>query len=447
MADDQDRALLDDLLARARRAGADGADAVYIRAQSQSVSERLGAPEAVERSEESDLGLRVFVGQRQAGVATSDISPATLDTACARAVAMARAAPEDPFARLATATEICQEPAALEMFDADEPTAESLRARARACEEAARAVDGVTNSEGAEAGWGVNDVAVATTNGFFGRYRRSSHSVSVSVLAGHGQEMERDYDYDSKVFVEDLADGAAIGRSAGQRAVARLGARSPETGQFPVVFGKRVSASLLGHFARAINGEAIARGTSFLKDSLHEPVFAPAITVIDDPHRPRGFRSRPFDAEGIATQRRDIVAAGVLQTWLLDLATAAQLDLTTTGHASGGVGAPPHPAASNLYIAAGDASLDAVIGDIERGFLVNEMMGMGVNMVTGDYSRGAAGFWIENGEITYPVSEATIAGNLKDMFLNLTAANDLEFRFGTDAPSLRVDGMTVAGAG
>jgi PmbA protein len=446
MADDHDTDLLCDLIAAAKKAGADGADAVYARGQSQSVSQRLGIPEAVERSEENDIGLRVFIGRQQACVSSSDVSPAALTGLAERAVAMAKVAPEDPYARLATAAEVIQNPPLLEIYDPTEPEAAHLRDRAAAAEDAARAVDGVTNSEGAEAGWGLTDVTIAASNGFLGRYQRSSHYISASVLAGSGQEMERDYDYDAKVFLSDLGDAAIIGQNAGQRAVQRLGAKSPKTGSMPVVFDKRASASLLRHFASAVNGSAIARGTSFLKDALGSAVFAAGINVIDDPHRARGFKTRPFDAEGIATKHSSIVTDGTLQSWFLDLATAAQLESQTTGHASRGVGGPPSPSASNLYIAAGDQSFADMIADIKEGILVNELMGMSISIVTGDYSRGAAGYWIENGQITHPISEATIAGNLKDMFAQMTAANDLEFKYGIDAPSLRVDGMTVAGS-
>ena len=446
MADDRDTELLTDLISAARKAGADGADAVYARGQSQSVSQRLGTPEAIERSEENDIGLRVFIGRQQACVSSSDVSPAALTGLAERAVAMAKVAPEDPYARLATAAEVTGAPPELEMYDSTEPHADDLRDRAAAAEDAARAVDGVTNSEGAEAGWGLTDVTIAASNGFLGRYRRSSHYVSASVLAGSGQAMERDYDYDAKVFLSDLGDAASIGRNAGQRAVRRLGAKSPKTGSLPVVFDKRASASLLRHFASAVNGAAVARGTSFLKDALGTQVFAQGIDVVDDPHRARGFKSRPFDAEGVATNHSAIVTNGTLQSWFLDLATATQLATTTTGHASRGVGGPPSPSPSNLYIAAGAQSPAAMIADIKEGILVNELMGMSISIVTGDYSRGAAGFWIENGQITHPISEATIAGNLKEMFANLTAADDLEFKYGVDAPSLRVDGMTVAGS-
>jgi PmbA protein len=286
---------------------------------------------------------------------------------------------------------------------------------------------------------------MAASNGFAGAYEGSRHGVSVSVIAGNGTGMERDYDYSSAVFEADLTDAAEVGRKAGERAVARLGPRKVATTKVPVVFDPRVSGGLLGHLAGAINGGAITRGTSFLKDKLGQQVMAKGLTVTDDPHRARGLRSRPFDGEGIACQRRDIVADGVLTTWVLDLRSARQLGLKSTGHAGRGTSSPPAPGPTNLFLAPGTLSRDALIGGIDQGFYVTELIGFGVNGITGDYSRGAAGFWIEGGALAYPVSEVTIAGNLKDMFLHLTPADDLVFRHGTDAPTVRIDGLTIAG--
>lgn len=437
--------LLDDLLARARRAGADAADALVARGISQSVSQRLGTPEAVERSEGHDLELRVFVGRRQAVVSSTDFKPDALDELVTRALAMARAAPEDKYAGIADPGQIARSWPAMEMFDPTEPSAETLVERARVAEEAARAVAGVTNSEGAEASWGVTDVALAASNGFAGAYRRSSFSIAVSVVAGAGQKMERDYDYTAAVYDADLESPDAVGRRAGERAVARLNPRRPKTATLPVVYDPRAGRSILGHLASAINGAAIARGTSFLKGSMGEVLFAPGIRVVDDPHRPRGFRSKPFDGEGLPTTRREMVEDGRLTSWFLDLATARQLGLTSTGHAARGAGSPPSPGSTNLYLAPGSIGRDALIGDIERGFYVTELMGSSVSLVTGDYSRGASGFWIENGEITFPVSEMTIAGHLRDVFRTLTPADDLVFKYGVDVPTLRVEGLMVAG--
>jgi len=438
--------LLQDLIGRARRAGADAADAVLFEGVSLSHARRLGKTEKLERSEGQDLGLRVFIGRQQAVVSSTDRSPEALAQLVERAVAMARTVPEDPYCGIADPAEITHAWPSLDMLDPAEPTAEVLIERARAAEEAALAVTGVTNSEGAEAGWARSSVALAASNGFAGAYSGSSHGVSASVIGGSGTGMERDYDFSSAIFAADLRDPAEVGKSAGERAVKRLGAKKMPTCRCPVVFDPRVARGFISHLLGAISGPAIARGTSFLKDRLGERIFPEAIAIIDDPHRRRGLRSKPFDAEGIANRRRAIIDKGVLTTWLLDLRSARQLGLETTGHAARGTASPPSPSATNVWIEPGALSPQALIADIESGFYVTEMMGMGVNGVTGDYSRGAAGFWIDKGEIAFPVSEMTVAGNLKDIFARLQAANDLEFKAGADSPTLRVDDLTVAGA-
>jgi len=438
--------LLHDLIGRARRAGADAADAVLIEGVSLSHARRLSKTEKLERSEGKDLGLRVFIGRQQAIVSSTDRSPEALAELVERAVAMARTVPEDPYCGIADSVDITQAWPSLDMLDPEEPAAEVLIERARAAEEAALAVTGVTNSEGAEAGWGRSSVALAASNGFAGAYSGSSHGVSASVIGGSGTGMERDYDFSSAIYAADLRDPAEVGKSAGERAVKRLGAKKMPTCRCPVVFDPRVARGFISHLLGAISGPAIARGTSFLKDRLGERIFPEAIAIIDDPHRRRGLRSKPFDGEGIANRRRAIIDKGVLMTWLLDLRSARQLGLETTGHAARGTASPPSPSATNVWIEPGALSPQALIADIESGFYVTEMMGMGVNGVTGDYSRGAAGFWIDKGEIAFPVSEMTVAGNLKDVFARLQAANDLEFKAGADSPTLRVDDLTVAGA-
>jgi len=437
--------LLDDLIARARKAGADAADAVLVDSAALSVAQRLGKPEKLERAESRDLGLRVFIGKRQAIVSTTDTSPTMLDELIERAIAMARTVPKDPYCGLADAGELARKIPGIDLCDTDEPTTELLKERARAAEESALAVKGVTNSEGADASWSRSAITLAASNGFHGSYARSHHSVSVAVLAGEGTGMERDYDYATAVYGGDLEDAAAVGKRAGERTVKRLNARKAATAKVPIVYDPRVSRGLLNHLAGAINGASIARGTSFLKDKLGQRIFGGDIAIIDDPHRPRGLNSKPFDGEGIANRNRAIVENGVLTTWVLDLRSARQLGLKSTGHAARGTSSPPSPSLTNLYMAAGKMAPEEMIGGIFSGFYVTELMGMGVNGVTGDYSRGAAGFWIEHGEISYPVSEVTIAGSLSDMFLNLTPATDLVFRYGTDAPTIRVDGMMVAG--
>ena len=437
---------LDSLLDKASKAGADAADAVVVEGTSLSVAFRLGQPEKVERAEGGDIGLRVFIGRQQAIVSSADRSEAALTELAERAVAMAREVPEDPYCGLADPAQLCKTLPKLDSCDPDEPAATVLVDWARRCEDAARAVEGVTNSEGAEAAWGKSRVAMAATNGFSNSYEVSSSTVSASVLAGGSDGMERDYDYSSAVYLSDLRSPEDVGRSAGLRTVKRLGAKKMPTGKYPVVFDPRVSGGLLGHLAGAINGGSIARGTSFLKDKLGQQIFPKGFTIIDDPHRQRGLRSKPCDGEGVANRRRSIIEDGVLTSWILDLRSARQLGLESTGHASRGTASPPSPSVTNFYLEPGAISREELIADIKQGFYVVELIGMGVNGVTGDYSRGAAGFWIENGQIAFPVNEMTVASNLKDMFLNLTAASDLVFRTGIDAPTLRIEGMTVAGA-
>ena len=438
--------LLATLLAKAKRAGADAADALVVESASLSHAQRLGNVEKLERSESRDLGLRVLIGRRQAIASSSDQDERALAELVERAIAMARAVPEDPFCGLAPEDRILREVPALDICDEAEPAPATLIERARACEEAARAVAGITNSEGAEAGWSLTRVALAATNGFAGGYRRSYHSLGVAVVAGEGTAMERDYDFSTAVYGADLEAPAAVGRSAGEKAVKRLNPKKLKTTKAPVIYDPRASNGLLSHLASAINGSAIARGTSFLKDKLGAAILPPGMRVVDDALRARGQRSRPFDGEGIATGKRALVEDGVLASWLLDLRTARRLGLETTGHAARGTSAPPEPSPTNLYLEPGVLSPAALIKETGRGLYVTELIGFGVNGVTGDYSRGAAGFWIEEGALAYPVSEITIAGNLKDMFLALTAADDLVFRYGTNAPTLRVAEMTIAGA-
>lgn len=437
--------LLADLIAETRKAGADSADAVLFSGTSESFSCRLGALEDVGRSENRDLGLRAFVGKRQAIVSTTDLRPGILKELSQRVIDMARATPEDPFASLAAPELLARTWPDLDLLDRTEPSPEALKARALEVEDAARAVPGISNSEGGSAGWSRSSIALVTSHGFAGAYGTSSHSVSVSVLAGSDTDMERDYDYSSARHFADLESPALVGRRAGERTVRRLNARKVQTCQAPVVLDPRVSASLLGHLSGAINGHSIARGTSFLKSKLGQAIFAPGIKIVDDPHRRRGLRSKPFDAEGVANRALDIISDGVLTGWILDTSSALQLGLASNGRAARGTSGPPGASATNLYMAPGMLSPDELMSDIGSGFYVTELIGMGVNGLTGDYSRGATGFWIENGKIAYPVNEVTIAGNLLSMFANLVPANNLEFRYGVDAPTVRIENMTVAG--
>jgi PmbA protein len=442
----QDRAA--DIVARAAAAGADAADAVYAADMSLDISVRLGALEDVGRSESADLGLRVFVGKRSASVSTSDLSEDSTRALVERAVAMAREAPEDAWAGLAPKERLMHgAPPMLDLDDGGEASPESLREAARAAEDAARAVPGVTNSEGGSASGSRSIWALATSHGFAAAYAATGYGLSASVLAGAtegGGEMVRDYAYSSARHRRALEAPEAIGTKAGERAVARVNPGRLASGPMSVVFDPRVGSSLLGHLVGAISGGAITRKTSFLLDALGTQVFSTGVTILDDPHRPHGLRSRPFDGEGLPVSPCAIIEHGMLEAWLLDSASARQLGLEPTGHAARGVGGAPGVSPSNLHMVAGKMPVQTLIGDIASGVFVTELIGMGVNGVTGDYSRGAAGFRIVDGQIAGPVAEFTIAGNLRDMYRNLTPANDLEFRYGTNVPTLRVEGMTVA---
>lgn len=439
---------LDYLMKAAQKAGADACDAVIYSGQSESVSWRLGKLEEVERAESTDLGLRVLVGQKQAIVSSSDIGNHVFDPLIERAVDMAKNAPEDPYAGLADPGLLAINPADipdLDLYDTTEKTADELKMLASVIEDVALGTSGITNSEGASAAFSKGLITTANSNGFCGSYPSSHFSLSISVIAGKDDTMERDYAYSSKRHFADLRAPIEIGQEAATKALRRLGPRKAKTCNVPVIFDPRVSRSLLGHLAGAINGQGIARGTSFLKDSMETQIFKSGISVIDDPHMVRGPSSKPFDGEGCRNDRLDIITDGILRCWTLDSASARQLGLTANGRASRGTTSPPSPSSTNLYMSPGTLSPEELMQDIKSGFYITDLIGMGVNGITGDYSRGAGGFWIEDGKITYPVNEVTIAGNLKDMFLNMTAANDLVIKYGTDAPTLRIDGMMIAG--
>jgi PmbA protein len=444
-----DQSALSDLAQRlveaAKRAGADAADAVAVRGVSQGVEVRDGRVEESERSEGDDVGLRVLVGRRQAVVSTNDVSGDGVAKLAERAVAMARVAPEDKYVGLADPALLARNLPDLDLLDPEIPSTSELERRAQEAEAAGLGVKGVTKSGGALASAGVGGMVLVTSSGFHGAYLRSSQSISMTAISGEGTAMERDYDYSSAPHAADLYSPERVGRSAGERAVARANPRKVETCQVPVVYDPRVSVSLIGHLVGTINGAAIARKTSFLKDKLGAQLFASNIRIIDDPLRPRGLRSQPFDAEGVSVKKLAIIDQGILTSWLLDCATARELGLATTGHAHRGVSSSPSPGPYNLHLEAGDVTPAELISDIKQGFYVTDLIGSGVNGVTGDYSRGASGFWIENGKITYPVSEVTIAGHLLPMFKSLVAANDLEFRYGVNAPTVRIEELTLGG--
>ena len=437
------------LLDHAKKNGADAADAMVVDGTSVSIDVRDGALEQAERSEAIDLGLRVFVGQRQAVVSSSDASPATLATMAERAVAMAKEAPEDPHAGLADPSQIATtwDVDALELMDhAEPPSPQSLQDAALAGEAAARSVAGVTQVQQASAAYGARRFHLAATNGFSGGYARTDIGHSVVAIAGTGTGMERDYSGDSRIFRTDLRSPEEIGVEAGERAIGRLDARKPPTGTYPVLFDERISGSLIGHILSAINGNSIARGASWLRDAMNTQILPSGLSLIEDPLRPRAAGSRPFDGEGLATQERALVEDGVLAGWVLDLATARKLGLASTGNAARGTSAPPSPASWNVALTQGDASREDLLKDMGTGLLVTSMIGSTINPNTGDYSRGAAGYWVENGAIAYPVNECTVAGNLKEMCRNLVPANDARPWVSRVVPSLLVPGMTLAGA-
>jgi PmbA protein len=441
--------LTEQLLQAARQAGADGADAKAVRATSLSVDVRQGALEQAERSEGTDIGLRVFVGHRTAIVGASDTSADTMQEMAARAVAMAREAPEDPYAMLAEPDQLARHwnAEALELCDdAAPPEPARLQEDAERAEAAAIGIDGVSQVQSASAGYGAQEIHFATSNGFSGGYRRTERGLSCVAIAGSGTGMERDYDSDSRLFQSDLRSPEEIGQRAGKRAIARLGARKPPTGSYPVLFDERISSLLVGHLLSAVNGQAIARGASFLRDAMGEQVLPEGLSIIEDPHRRRAPGSRPFDAEGLPTARRSIVEDGILREWTLDLATAAKLGQRPTGNAARGISSGPTPSNWNVALTEGTASFEDLLRDMGTGLLVTSMIGSTINPNTGDYSRGASGLWVENGEITHAVNECTIAGNLRDMLRHIHPANDARKHLSRVVPSLLVPGMTLAGA-
>jgi len=436
------------LIELARKCGADAADSLAVQGTSIAIDVRAGKLEQAERSEGIDIGLRVFVGQRQACVSASDTSAATIRALAERAVAMAREAPEDPTSGLAEPDQLAQgwDLAALDLADpAEEPDAATLEAQARAVEAAALEAQGITQVEAAAA-YGRRSLHLAATNGFSGGYGRSSTSLSAVAFTGQGTEMQRDYAGEGRVYASDMPGAGEIGHLAAERALQRVGSVKPRTGTYPVVYDERVAASLVGHLLSAINGTSIGRGSSWARDLLGKPVLPAGLSLIEDPHRPRIGSSRPFDGEGLATRHREIVADGVLTGWVLDLATGRKLGMPSTANAFRGTSAPPSPSTTNIDLTQGARSRADLIRDMGTGLLVTSMIGSTINPTTGDYSRGAAGFWVENGELAYPVHECTIAGNLRDMLLRLVPANDARAHLSTRVPSILIEGMTLAGA-
>ncbi|MHC0052283.1 TldD/PmbA family protein [Actibacterium sp. D379-3] len=436
------------LLDAARRAGADAADAMAVEGTSLSIDVRGGKLEQAERSEGTDIGLRVMIGRRQACVSASDTRPQTMREMAERAVAMAREAPEDPTVGLADPAQLATDwdIAALELSDpAPDPAPATLEQDARRAEAAALAVKGISQVQSASAAYGRRQLHLAASNGFEGGYGRSDRAVSCVAITGTGAGMERDYNGESRIFQADLPDAAEVGRIAAERTIARAGVRKPKTGAYPVLFDERISSSLIGHLLSAINGAAIARGASWLRGAMGQQVLPAHLSLIEDPHRARISGSRPFDAEGLPTAPSAIVENGVLQRWILDLATARKLGLNSTANAARGVSAPPSPAITNVALTQGTQTRDDLLAEMGTGLLVTSMIGTSINSNTGDYSRGASGFWVENGQITYPVNECTIAGNLRDMLKTIRPANDARPHLSRQVPSLLIEGLTLAG--
>ena len=435
-----DKDIMNLLIDTAISQGATDADCILSRSRGVSLTRRLGKDETIERYEDFDTGLRVFIGNRVASVSTNENSEAALKEVATRAIEMAKITPKDEFGMIADSKTLELFPlntsVTIDSYDQNEPDINLIRSRASEVEDVALNVTGITNSDGADASWGEGETLLMTSNGFFGHSKRSNHSVSVVVIAEKDGKMERDYDYSSKVYGEDLKKPELIGLKAAENTLARMGAIKPVTGKYPVVFGPRVARSISGHISSAIQGSAIARKTSFLKDMMHEKIANSSINMIDDPFLKRGLGSRLFDREGLGCSKRLMIKDGVLQGWFLDLASAKQLNMKPTGNATG---------TSNFMIMPGDITPENLIKEISDGFYVTDMIGSSVSMVTGDYSRGASGFWIKDGQLSHPISEATIAGNLKEMFMTLKPANDVDLSYSVTSPTLLIDGMTIAG--
>ena len=435
-----DKDIMNLLIDTAISQGATDADCILSRSRGVSLTRRLGKDETIERYEDFDTGLRVFIGNRVASVSTNENSEAALKEVATRAIEMAKITPKDEFGMIADSKTLELFPlntsVTIDSYDQNEPDINLIRSRASEVEDVALNVTGITNSDGADASWGEGETLLMTSNGFFGHSKRSNHSVSVVVIAEKDGKMERDYDYSSKVYGEDLKKPELIGLKAAENTLARMGAIKPVTGKYPVVFGPRVARSISGHISSAIKGSAIARKTSFLKDMMHEKIANSSINMIDDPFLKRGLGSRLFDREGLGCSKRLMIKDGVLQGWFLDLASAKQLNMKPTGNATG---------TSNFMIMPGDITPENLIKEISDGFYVTDMIGSSVSMVTGDYSRGASGFWIKDGQLSHPISEATIAGNLKEMFMTLRPANDVDLSYSVTSPTLLIDGMTIAG--
>jgi len=438
--------ILSEALEYGKKSGTGQMDLLLVETIAVQYSQRMNKLEKLERAESMDLGIRLFRGKRQVIVSTSDISTPNIKKLIDQGLAMVDLVPEDPYCGLAESSQLITKIPNLLMVDPVEPDISKLQERAQICEEAALSVQGIYNSEGAESAWVKSNTHFAASNGFQQSYSNTRHSLSVAVIAKSDQGMERDYDFSSTVFGKNLKDPADIGQKAAEQAVRRLNPQRINSGKMPVIFHPRIANSFLGHLAAAIHGASVARGTSFLKNQLHQQIFPSSVTVMDHPLLEKGLASRPFDAEGLPCKPQAMIDKGVLTDWLLDLRSARQLKMTPNGHAVRGPSSLPSAGISNFYLEAGTVTPESLIKGIKSGLYVTELIGDGVNLITGDYSRGATGFWIENGSIAYPVSELTIAGNLQEIFRNLIVANDLSFNYRVNSPTLLVDSLMVAGS-
>ena len=441
--------LLTMLIEEAKKNGATAADVIYSRNTGLSLDYRNNKDETIERYDNIDLGLRVFVGKKNAIVSTNDTSEKKLKDFVSKAVEMARVVPEDNLSLIASKELLLKHPidrsTDIESFDEKEPEIYELREIAQQMEENALNVSKYIKSDGSHAAWNLSENQLITSNGFIASNKKTNNTISMVVIGNKSNKMERDYDFSSKVFFNDLEDPIQLGKNASENAIKKLGSIKPKTGNFPIIFAPRVARSIAAHIASCINGSSITSGTSFLKDSFKKKVFSKNINVVDNPFLKRGLGSRLYDGEGIGVRKTNLINHGILENFLLDISSSIQLNMETNGNAIRGVSSPPRPGTSNLVIMPGQYSQDELIKDINEGFMITELIGSSVSLITGDYSRGASGFWIKNGKISHPISEATIAGNLKEMFMQLTPANDLDLSYPIASPSLRIDNMVVAG--
>ena len=435
----------DFLIKKSKKSGADSVDVVYIENTNIDVGCRLKKIEKLERSESNDIGLRFIKNKKQVIVSSNDLSKKNLEELIYKASKMVGAIPRDPYCSIAKKKDLIKKIPNLEIFDSKEPTIKSLKDKVIEAENAGLNVKGVTNSEGAEIGWNKSKIYLFNSNGLNVSYQSSSYDIYAVLIAGRGTLMEREYEFASSIFEKDLIKTSLVGKKAGELAVKKINPKKIKTSKIPVIFSPRVANSFLKHLSSAINGNSITRGTSFLKKKLNKKIFSSNINIIDNPLKKRGLQSKPFDGEGLETKKTQIIKNGELKTWFLDLATAHQLRLKSTAHASRNISSPPTPSPTNLYFEPSNISPKSLIGNIKKGVYLTELMGSSVNLTNGDYSRGGSGFWIDKGEITYPINGITIADNLNEMFKKIILANDLEFKHGLNSPTMLIEDMIVAG--